>query len=55
MRWTPDGRGLAFAFHADAAPGKYGYGYNPVASIRVLDTSAPGERPDGRQPRAGSR
>jgi hypothetical protein len=42
MRWTPDGRGLAFAFHAGAAPGRYGYGYNPVASIRLLDTSAPG-------------
>jgi hypothetical protein len=42
MRWTPDGRGLAFAFHADAAPGRYGYGYNPVASIWLLDTSAPG-------------
>jgi hypothetical protein len=42
MRWTPDGRGLAFAFHADAAPGRYGDGYNPVASIRLLDTSAPG-------------
>jgi hypothetical protein len=42
MRWTPDGRGLAFAFHANAAPGRYGYGYNPVASIRLLDTSAPG-------------
>jgi hypothetical protein len=42
MRWTPDGRGLAFAFHAGAAPGRYGYGYNPVASIRLLDTSALG-------------
>lgn len=42
MRWTPDGRGLAFAFHANAAPGRYGYGYNPIASIRLLDTSAPG-------------
>lgn len=42
MRWTPDGRRLAFAFHADAAPGRYGYGYNPVASIRLLDTGAPG-------------
>lgn len=42
MRWTPDGRGLAFAFHADTAPGRYGYGYNPVASIRLLDTSATG-------------
>src|SRR5512146_2327625 len=42
MRWTPDGRGLAFALHAGAAPGRYGYGYNPVASIRLLDTSAPG-------------
>lgn len=42
MRWTPDGRGLAFAFHAGAAPGRYGYGYNPIASIRILDTNAPG-------------
>jgi hypothetical protein len=42
MRWTADGRGLAFAFHANAAPGKQGYGYDPNASIRLLDTTAPG-------------
>jgi hypothetical protein len=42
MRWTADGRGLAFAFHANAAPGKQGYGYDRLASIRWLDTTAPG-------------
>jgi hypothetical protein len=42
MRWTADGRGLAFAFHANAAPGKQGYGYDRAASIRLLDTTAPG-------------
>jgi hypothetical protein len=42
LRWTADGRGLAFAFHANAAPGKQGYGYDRLASIRLLDTTAPG-------------
>jgi hypothetical protein len=42
MRWTADGRGLAFAFHANTAPGKDGYGYDRMASIRLLDTTAPG-------------
>jgi hypothetical protein len=42
MRWTADGRGLAFAFHANAAPGKQGYGYDRLPSIRLLDTTAPG-------------
>ena len=42
MRWTADGRELAFAFYANAKPGKNGYGYQQSASIRLLDTSAPG-------------
>jgi hypothetical protein len=42
LRWTADGRGIAFAFHANAAPGKLGYGYDRLASIRLLDTTAPG-------------
>jgi hypothetical protein len=42
MRWTADGRGLAYAFHANAAPGKQGFGYDRAASIRLLDTTAPG-------------
>jgi hypothetical protein len=42
LRWTADGRGLAFAFHADAAPGKQGYGYARAASIRLLEVAAPG-------------
>src|SRR5258708_5126862 len=42
MRWTADGRGLAFAFHANAAPGKRGFGYDHAASTRLLATAAPG-------------
>ena len=42
MRWTADGQGLAFAFHANAAPGKQGYGYARAASIRLLEVTAPG-------------
>jgi hypothetical protein len=42
MRWTADGRGLAYAFHANAAPGKQGFGYQRAASIRLLDTTMPG-------------
>lgn len=41
MRWTADGRGLAFAFHANAAPGKQGYGYDRTASIRLVEVAAP--------------
>jgi hypothetical protein len=41
MRWTADGRGLAFAFHAKAAPGKQGYGYDRTASIRLVQVAAP--------------
>jgi hypothetical protein len=42
LRWTASGQGLAFAFHANAAPGKQGYGYDRDASIRVLDTTSRG-------------
>lgn len=42
LRWTADGKELAFAFYANAKPGKNGYGYQQSASIRLLDTTAPG-------------
>jgi hypothetical protein len=41
MRWTADGRRLAYAFRANATTGKQG-GYHRAASIRLLDTTAPG-------------
>lgn len=42
LRWTADGKELAFAFYANAKPGKNGYGYQQSASIRLLNTTAPG-------------
>ncbi len=42
MRWTANGRGLAFAFHATVHAAKPGYYYDRAASIRLLDTTAPG-------------
>lgn len=42
LRWTADGKELAFAFYANAKPGKDGYGYQQSASIRLLNTAAPG-------------
>src|SRR6202020_2089769 len=42
LRWTADGKELAFAFYANAKPGKNGYGYQQSASIRLLNTTASG-------------
>src|SRR3984957_16290239 len=42
LRWTADGKELAFAFYANAKPGKNGYGYQQFASIRLLNPTAPG-------------
>jgi hypothetical protein len=42
LHWTADGKELAFAFYATAKPGKNRYGYQQSASIRLLNTTAPG-------------